>query len=325
MRRYAIFGGILILFGLLGADTPQKPPAQASGVVKPAENPVAVKPAASQASRPEDEKAIRQIVEQFLKAYNAGDAQAVANIFVPDAEIVDENGRSMQGREQVREIFAGIFRDHPKTQMKIESESIRFIAPAVAVEDGMNTVVNAPGEQPMRSRCEIVYLKQDGKWQIGSARDFPDEPLNAEEQLRQLDWLVGEWVDESPESLIVTNYHWADNHQFLIGDFEVQIKGRPAMSGSHRIGWDPVEQKFRSWVFDTEGGFGQGLWTRDENRWIVKMTGVNREGKSASSTNVTTMAGKDRMTWQSRDRIIGDDVQPDIEEIPIVRKPPQPK
>jgi hypothetical protein len=97
------------------------------------------------------------------------------------------------------------------------------------------------------------------------------------------------------------------------------------MSGTHRIGWDPAEQKIRSWVFDSEGGFAQGLWARDDNRWVVKMTGVNREGKTASSTNITTKVGKDRMTWQSRDRIVGDDVLPDIEEIPIVRKPPMPK
>jgi hypothetical protein len=37
------------------------------------------------------------------------------------------------------------------------------------------------------------------------------------------------------------------------------------------------------------------------------------------------MLGKDRMTWQSRDRVVGDEVLPDSGEIPIVRKPPQPK
>ncbi len=243
MRPYAILGGILILFGLLGADNPQQPPAPVSGTSNPAGNSATLKPAAPPASRPEDEKAIRQIVAQLVKAYNAGDAQAVAKFFAPDAEIVDEEGRSVQGRAQVEEIFAGAFRNHPKTHIAIDTASIRFIGPATAVEDGMNTVVHAPGETALRSRYEIVYLRQEGKWQIGSARDFPDEPLPAEEQLKQLDWLVGEWIDESPESLILTKYHWADNHKFLSGDFAVQIKGRPAMSGTQRIGWDPVAQK----------------------------------------------------------------------------------
>jgi hypothetical protein len=31
------------------------------------------------------------------------------------------------------------------------------------------------------------------------------------------------------------------------------------------------------------------------------------------------------MTWQSHDRVVGGQKQPDVEEIPIVRKPPEPK
>jgi uncharacterized protein (TIGR02246 family) len=324
MRQFAIFGGILMLLGLLVAESPQQASAQDSAAAKAAGNSTAATPT-QQAGRPEEEKAIRQIVEQFVKAYNAGDAPAAAKLFAPDAEIVDKEGLSMQGRGPLQDIFAAIFREHPKTHIAIETRSIRFVGAAAAIADGMNTVVHAPGESPLRSRCELVCLKQDGRWQIGSARDFPDEQLDGDEQLKQLEWMVGEWVDESPESLIVTNYRWTDSRQFLVGDFEMRIKGRPAMSGSQRIGWDPAEQKLRSWVFDTEGGFGQGLWTRDGNRWIVKMTGVNREGKTASATNVTTMLGKDRMTWQSRDRVVGDEVLPDTGEIHVVRKPPQPK
>ena len=323
--HYVIFGGVLLLFGLLGADTSSQPPAKPSAEKSADVKPAVMKPATEQASRPDDEKTIRQVDEQFANAYNAGDALAVAKLFASDAEMVDEEGCSTQGRETIQDVFINLFKEHPKTHIEINGESIRFVDSRVAIEDGTTIVVNVADEPAVRSRYEVVYIKQDGKWQMGSVRDFPDEPLAGEEQLQQLEWLVGEWVDESPESLIVTNYHWTDNHQFLVGDFQVQIEGRPVMSGSHRIGWDPVEQKIRSWVFDTEGGFGQGLWTRNENAWIVKMTGVTREGKTASSTNVTTKVGKDRMTWLSRDRIIGNEVMPDIAEIPIVRKAPVPK
>jgi hypothetical protein len=44
----------------------------------------------------------------------------------------------------------------------------------------------------------------------------------------------------------------------------------------------------------------------------------------ASATNVITQVTKDRMTWQSRDRVVGRDVKPDIGKIVIVRQPPQP-
>ena len=54
------------------------------------------------------------------------------------------------------------------------------------------------------------------------------------------------------------------------------------------------------------------------------MTGVTHDGKPASATNVLTRVAKDRMTWQSRDRIVGGELMPNVEEITIVRKPPKP-
>ena len=136
--------------------------------------------------------------------------------------------------------------------------------------------------------------------------------------------MIGEWVDESPEALVVTSYRWTDNQCYILSEFKVQIEGRPVMTGTQRIGWDPLAKTIRSWVFDSEGGFGEGTWTREGNQWIVKRTGVTRDGKFASSTNIFTRVSKDRMTWQSRDRIVGGEKTPDIAEFPITRKPPAP-
>ena len=94
--------------------------------------------------------------------------------------------------------------------------------------------------------------------------------------------MIGDWVDESPEALVMTSYRWTDNQCYILSEFKVQIGGRPMMTGSQRIGWDPLAKKIRSWVFDSEGGFGEGIWTREGNRWIVKRTGVTRDGKIAS-------------------------------------------
>ena len=105
--------------------------------------------------------------------------------------------------------------------------------------------------------------------------------------------------------MIVTSYRWTDNKNFILGEFNIQVAGRPVMSGSQRIGWDPLAKVIRSWVFDSEGGFAEGVYSQDGDRWIVKLTGVTRDGEPATATNVITLLGKDRMTWQSRDRIVG--------------------
>jgi uncharacterized protein (TIGR02246 family) len=271
-----------------------------------------------------DEQAIRRSAEAFTKFYNAKDAKSLAALFMPNAEIVDENGKAFQGRENIERVFGGIFKEQPKGKIQLSVKSIRFIGPTTAIEDGTSTVTQEDNEAPERNRYMVVHEKQDGNWLMASARDFDDEEQLGEDQLQQLSWLIGDWVDESPEAVVVTSYRWADNHRFIISEFTIQIGGNPAMTGSQRFGWDPLTKQIRSWVFDSQGGFAEGVWTREGNRWIGKMSGATHDGKPASSTNITTKASKDRMTWQSRDRVIGGDRMPDVGEMPIVRKPPKP-
>ena len=49
-------------------------------------------------------------------------------------------------------------------------------------------------------------------------------------------------------------------------------RARTRSRGTQRIGWDPVAGQFRSWDFDSQGGYSEGLWSRDGDRWIIKMS-----------------------------------------------------
>ena len=50
--------------------------------------------ATAAAQQKDDEQAIRQVVGDFTKAYNGGDAKAIAALFLPDGEIVNEAGEA---------------------------------------------------------------------------------------------------------------------------------------------------------------------------------------------------------------------------------------
>ena len=283
-----------------------------------------VKATSPEQSRTDDESAIRRNVDAFTKAANAHDAKALAALFTTDGELVNEEGHAMQGREAIERTFAGVFHAHPKMQIGVAVKSIRFVGPTVAIEDGASTIKNTSGEGAEHNRYMVVHVKQDGRWQMGSARDLPDEENSGSDELARLEWLIGEWVDESPAAVVMTSYHWDADRRAILSEFKIQVGGRPAMTGSQRIAWDPSTKKLHSWLFDSEGGFAEGGWTQNGNQWIVKLTGTRHDGSVASATNVTTRVTKDRMTWQSRDRIVGDEVQPNVDEIVIVRKPPQP-
>ncbi len=131
-------------------------------------------------------------------------------------------------------------------------------------------------------------------------------------------------MNESPNALVMTSYRWDDDRRSILSEFKIQVHGRPAHSGSERIAWDPLAKKLHCWVVNSEGGLAEGVWTRNGNQWLIKMSGVTGDGKPISSTNVFARVAKDRMTWQSRDRVIGNELMPNTKEISIVRKPPQP-
>ena len=97
------------------------------------------------------------------------------------------------------------------------------------------------------------------------------------------------------------------------------------MSVTQRIGWDPLAKQVRSWEFDSEGGFGEGRWSRDGERWIVKHTGTRPEGTTASSTNVMSRERPDLARWTSTDRIVGEEAVVEDESYVLVRVPPKPQ
>jgi uncharacterized protein (TIGR02246 family) len=259
-----------------------------------------------------------------VKAYNAGDAKAVAALFTADGQTVDKDGNEAEGREAIQKTFAELFAAMPKKQLEVFVDSIRFIGSDLAMEVGTTKETPAPGEPPEYDRYTVLHVKRDGKWQMALARDEEGPPATAHEQLRPLAWLVGEWVDDGGSTVVISSCRWSEDKSFLLQDFKLQINGRNAMDVTQRIGWDPLTKQIRSWVFDSEGGFGESLWTRDGNSWIIKATGVRPDGTTASATNVLTQIGSDGYVWRTTDRIVADERQPSM-EVKVVRKPPEPE
>ena len=87
------------------------------------------------------------------------------------------------------------------------------------------------------------------------------------------------------------------------------------------IGWDPRTHRIRSWMFDSDGSFGESVWARDENRWIVKHTGTLADGSDASVTHIVTPVDADTVTVQSKDHVVNGEKQPDLPEVKLTRRP----
>jgi len=278
-----------------------------------------------------DESAIRLTGEAFVKAFNAADAKAIVSQFTPDAEFVDAQGNVHQGRDAIQEALSACFTEKPGAKIEMEIESIRFISSGVAVEDGTTMVTSPDGDDdddddPVYCRYTAVHVKIDGKWLSASVRDHaPKGRRQHRTQLQQLGWLQGDWVDEDEDSVVIFSCESVDNGNFLLRQFVIQVAGEEAMSGTQRIGWDPLTGKLRAWIFDSEGGYSDGSWHRDEDRWVLKTSGVTADGQTASGTSIYTRVNDHTMTWQLVDHEIAGVQLPDSDLVTIVRRAPTPE
>jgi uncharacterized protein (TIGR02246 family) len=281
--------------------------------------------AGNAAPNPEVE-AIQQSARAFEAAYRAKDADAIAAGFTEQGEIVDTNGNAVRGRAPIAEEFRHIFQEHPNGRMTIAIHSIRFPAPGVAIEDGTTTVVRSKTEPPMQDRYAAVQIKIDGHWLVASTRDLMPNTtmIPIPDRLKGLEFLVGDWVDESPEVMVSAGYRWGEGRQFLTHEFMVKRVGQALLKGTQRIGWDPLRHTIMSWTFDSKGGHSESTWTWDRNHWLIKMHGVSSDGQPSSATAFLTPINHDAYRWESTDRVLGGAAAPDT-TVTIVRKPPNPQ
>ncbi|MFI4874585.1 MAG: DUF4440 domain-containing protein, partial [Blastopirellula sp. JB062] len=91
-------------------------------------------------------------------------------------------------------------------------------------------------------------------------------------------------------------------------------------SGMQIIGWDPSVKQIRSWVFDSDGGFGEGTWSKKGDSWQVQLNGVAPNGSKSSSVNVFTKIDEDAFSWQSVSRVSGGELLPNVDPIVVRRQ-----
>jgi hypothetical protein len=164
-------------------------------------------------------------------------------------------------------------------------------------------------------------VKKDGKWKISQLVETPQPELTAHDQLSELGWLVGDWEDtDKADNLTVrSQYSWARGGNFLTRNVTVKRGAETTLEGWQIIGWDPIEGCIRSWTFDDEGGFSEGRWTREGDRWLQRETGVTPDGNRTAADITFAKLSNDRFTWESNNRTIDGLPQPATGRIEINR------
>ncbi len=270
-----------------------------------------------------DEAAIRANCDKYVAAYNRRDSQAMASMWSPEAVYEDpRTGEAVVGREALAEQFAETMAGAEDAKLEATIDSIEFVSPNVAIERGTARVTYADHE-PEDSVYSAVHVKRDGEWLLDrvSESDAPVPPPSNYEHLKDLEWMVGSWIDQDASATIQTDCEWAKNRNFLTRSFAVVIGDQVDMAGMQIVGWDPAAEQIRSWVFDSNGGFSEGLWTHKDKQWIIQSTGTLPGGGKSSAVNIITQVDNDSFTWQSTSREANGELLPNVDEVLVVRKP----
>lgn len=264
-----------------------------------------------------DEDAIRAAIKSYVEAYNRGDAKAVAEHWSEEGQWTSPSGEKHTGKDAIAKALKALFEESKGVTITVDEPEIRLITDDVAVEDGVVHVAS-PDEPPSKATYQAIHVKQSGKWQLHSVRETEVVELPAaNSELQDLAWLVGEWGDDDGGS--AAKVSWTKNKTFLTYSFKVATDEGDDLEGTQVIGWDPANETIRSWMFDSDGGFGEGVWSRRDNTWVVKFQQTLPDGRTASATNVYTLVDGNSFTWKSIGRQVDGEYLPNIGEIKIAR------
>jgi uncharacterized protein (TIGR02246 family) len=268
------------------------------------------------------EQPVRKAVAAYVDALNKGDVDGLMAFMAPDADIVDENGKTTRGHDALAARFKTVLQDRKGSKVGGKIYSVKFLRPEVALVDGSLEFTAADGTRES-NRYAFVWVKSGDRWLLSSARDLPAEvdelPSLPYPQLKSLEWLIGDWADEGGKGAVQIKCKWAPNKSFLLMEYEVKNEGAEPMLVTQRIGWDPVNNRVRSWVFDSTGGFSEGYWQRDGNKWVVGASGILADGGTGTATNIYEFKDEHSFLYRSVDREIDSQPIADV-DVKFIRK-----
>jgi len=265
------------------------------------------------------ESEIRATADAFVKAFNAGDAKAIGALWAPNAEYTDESGQSILGRVAIEKEYAAVFKQRLGAVMTVKIESIRFPAPDIAIEKGVARVKSPGGIADTAARYTVVHAKRDGKWTMVLGRDAPFVAASNEDDLKDLEWLIGDWTPEAKDLPLRLRFEWMAQRNFIKNTYTVMRDGKSTLTGGQIIGWNPKLGRIVSWHFDAQGGFGEDVWTKDGKKWVIEAKGTLRDGSESTAVNIVTPVDTNSFIWQSVRRTLDRVGLPDTAAVKIVR------
>ena len=279
--------------------------------------PAAAPPAAAQKAdedRPADRDAVRKALDEFCTAFQKGDGKAVAALWTAEGEYVGDDGTAIRGRAALEKDYAKFFAKNPDNRLEVEVETLRFPSRDTAVVEGHFKLRQGKAKELVVSRCSFLYAREDGKWLVAIAREWPGDGM----EMRDLEWLIGTWEAKREGTTVTTTYEWTTNKTFIRCQLSITQDGK-TVTGTQMIGKMPSTGGLHIWTFEDEGGIGDADITRDGKRWLFAARGSTADGRVITATNIMTPVDADSFLWQTVERTADGEPLPDLVPIAVTR------
>jgi uncharacterized protein (TIGR02246 family) len=278
--------------------------------------------AAPAATPPEGSDGVEFALGRYVVTFNKHDADALAALWTPEGLYVDNaTGHRTEGREALAADFRELFASSPDVALSGHVEGVRQLGADVALVDGTSITVTPDGD-PSASTYSAIFKRVDGKWLLDSVHESPlPTPETPRQALEPVAWLVGRWRDQGDGPRVETDARWSRGDSFIVRTYSVQREDEPAFEGTQIIGWDPRAKQIRSWTFNSDGSFGEGLWSRNQEEWLVRTAQTLPDGRAATATQVIQRLDEDTATVQTIGKGIDGVLEPASEPVTIARVP----
>jgi uncharacterized protein (TIGR02246 family) len=144
-----------------------------------------------------DEDAIRELLDRQVMGWNAGDPEAYASVFTPDADYVTFLGSHHKGRDAIAASYVALFKKLLKgSRLDTAITQMKFLTPDVALIHTDAAVVKRGRRRNRRRRVNAsIAVRTDGQWLLAASQNTTHRRL--------AEWFLGKF---DPRTLPARDY-----------------------------------------------------------------------------------------------------------------------
>jgi uncharacterized protein (TIGR02246 family) len=119
---------------------------------------------------------IDRLVQQYVSAWNKGDANALAAMFVDNAMRTAQEDQIAVGKQAIQGFYAKNFAGDGKgTKLTVKQGRTQSVGADVRLQEGTWELTGGT-QGPQRGRYLNTMVRQGGEWKLAAIATIPDPP-----------------------------------------------------------------------------------------------------------------------------------------------------